>query len=132
MHKSVILLVALALSSCSTIWLPAHSIENEKVFAPGIIVHGDSLQGILRAGRPRAELVWPDQRLRVVVPIRNIDIEPVRVVVELRFLQADAGQITEVRRQTVLSLSSMEIREAELTSSGPGVFGFEVRLMWDK
>ena len=132
MHKSVILLVALALSSCSTIWLPAHSIENEKVFAPGIIVHGDSLQGILRAGRPRTESVRPDQRLRVVVPIRNIDIEPVRVVVELRFLQADAGQITEVRRQTVLSLSSMEVREAELTSSGPGVFGFEVRLMWDK
>lgn len=132
MHKSVILLVALALSSCSTIWLPAHSIENEKVFAPGIIVHGDSLQGILRAGRPRAESVWPDQRLRVVVPIRSIDIEPVRVVVELRFLQADAGKITEVRRQTVLSLSSMEVREAELTSSGPGVFGFEVRLMWDK
>lgn len=132
MHKAVLSLVALALSGCSTIWLPARSIENEKHSAPGIIVHGDSLEGIVRAGPPQAESVWPDQRLKVVVPIRNIDIEPIRVVVEIRFLEAEAGRIAEVRRRVVLSLESMEVRQAELSSSGPGVFGFEVRLMWDK
>ena len=132
MHKLAISLATLALSSCSTIWLPAHSIEDERVCAPGIIVHGDSLQGILRVGTPRAELVWPDNRLLVCLPVRNVDIEPIRVVAEVRFLESGARGITQISRQTVMALSSMEGGQVELLSAGPGDFGFEVRLMWDK
>ena len=132
MMTRLIPLVTLALSACSAVWLPARSIENEVEHVPGVFVRSDTLQDILRAGTPLTERLQPEDFLRVVVPIRNIDIEPVQIVVQVQFLDAHGRTIPGEQQHDVMVLSALGTGNFQAISRGSRAAGFELQLMWDK
>ena len=132
MNKLAISLTALVLGGCSTVWLPVYSVEVDTDQVPGVVVRSETLQGVLRVGTPSLDLLAGSGGQVVLgLPVRNIDIEPIRVVAELRFLAADSQGVREHKQRAVMELPSMEVRELRVVSAVTGVFGFEARFTWD-
>lgn len=77
--KSLLLTFAVSLlaAACSAPPYPAYAIENDAEATAQVVVADASLQAVVRAGRPLVERTQQGDFLRVVVPIRNVDDEPI-------------------------------------------------------
>lgn len=121
-----------ALAACSAPPYPAYAIEDDAELIAQVVVADATLQDILRAGPPLVERLPPENYLRVVVPIRNIDVEPVQVLAQFAFLDEQRRPLSDETNRQVRILPAGGTENFEAISSGPRAADFVLRLMWNK
>lgn len=120
------------LAGCSSPPYPAYAIENDAEAVSQVVVADGTLQDILRAGHPLVERVQPDDCLRVVVPVRNIDDEPIQVLWQIAFLDSRHLPLPDETNAQVLLLPAGGTSNVQALSRGPRAADFVLRLMWNK
>ena len=122
----------LALAACTAPPYPAWAIEDDAEAVAQVVVTDMTLQDVVRAGRPLVERVQPDEYLRVVVPIRNIDTESISVLAQMSFLDAERQTLLDDTNRQVLVLPPGGTTNFMATSRGRKAADFVLRLSWNK
>ena len=125
-------LFALALAACGTPPYPAYAIEDDAERIAQVVVADGILQEILRVGTPLVERLQPDDYLRVLVPVRNVDDEPVQILAQLSFVDAEGRPLQDDTNRQVMMLPSGGTVNFVAISQGPRAEDFVLRLMWNK
>ena len=132
MIRRIALLSLLALSACGSPPYPAYSIGNDAERVSQVVMSDAILQEILRAGVPLVERLQPEDYLRVVVPIRNVDDEPVQVLAQMSFLDRERRPLLDDTNRQVMILPAGGTSNFEAISRGPQAEDFVLRLSWNK
>jgi hypothetical protein len=122
----------LALAACAAPPYPALAIEDDAEQVAQVVVADATLQAIVRAGRPLVERLRPDDYLRVIVPIRNIDLEPIQVLAQMAFLDEQRQPLPDETNRQVLILPAGGTQNFEAISRGARAADFVLRLHWNK
>jgi hypothetical protein len=123
----------LALAACSSgPPYPAWAIEGDSEAIAQVVVTDVTLQDIVRAGRPLVERVQPDDYLRVVVPLRNIDDEEIQVLAQMAFLDQQRQPLGDETNRQVVVLPPGGTSNFQATSRGRRAADFVLRLSWNK
>ena len=132
--KSLLLPFAVSLITvaCSAPPYPAYAIENDAESTAQVVVADASLQAVVRAGRPLVERTQQGDFLRVVVPIRNVDDEPISVLVQAAFLDNQRQPLPDESNRQVLLLPPGGTSNFEAISRQSRASDFVVRLSWNK
>lgn len=132
--KSRFALFALSLSfaACSAPPYPAYAIEDDAEKVSQVVVSDASLQAVVRAGNPLVERVQPGDFLRIVVPIRNVDDEPIQVLAQAAFLDGQRNTLPDETNRQVLLLPPGGTSNFEALSRQPRAADFVLRLSWNK
>ncbi len=132
--KPTLLTIAfpLLLLACSAPPYPAFAIEDDAESAAQVVVADATLQAVVRAGRPLVERTPQGDFLRIVVPIRNIDDEPISILVQASFLDSQRQQLPDETNRQVLLLPSGGTSNFEAISRQSRASDFVVRLSWNK
>ncbi len=96
----------LAISSCSS--APPYAalrIEDDAEMTSNVVVADSKLHDVVRVGSPFVERVAGTNQLKVAVPIRNIDDEPIQILVQVSFLNSKKEPIGDDTNQQVKLLS---------------------------
>jgi hypothetical protein len=123
---------SLLLFACSAPPYPAFAIEDDAEGTAQVVVADASLQSVVRAGRPLVERTPQGDFLRIVVPIRNVDDEPIQVLVQASFLDSQRQQLPDETNRQVLLLPPGGTSNFEAISRQSRAADFVVRLSWNK
>ena len=118
--------------ACSAPPYAAYAIEDDAEAVSQVVVGDATLQDVLRAGRPLVERMAPDDNLRVIVPIRNIDDEPIQVLAQMAFLDLQRQPLPDETNRQVLTLAPGMTQNFESISRGRKAADFVLRLTWNK
>ncbi|MGE3171395.1 MAG: hypothetical protein AB7O97_02140 [Planctomycetota bacterium] len=133
MRTTAVLLVPALLVACTSAPpYPAYAIEDDAEAIAQVVVMDVTLQDVIRAGRPRVERVTPDNYLRVLVPLRNIDDEPIQVLAQMEFLDEQRVALSDLTNRQVVQIPSGGTHHFEALSRDPRAADFVLRLGWDK
>ncbi len=119
-------------TACSAPPYAAYAIEDDAEAIAQVVVNDASLQDVVRAGRPLVERVGPDDLLRVIVPIRNIDDEAISVLAQVAFLDRERRPLADETNRQVLLLGSGMTSNFEALSRSSKAADFVLRLTWNK
>lgn len=122
----------LLLCACSSGPYPAYAIENNAEQVSQVVVADGSLRDVVRAGVPLVERMAPDDNLRIVVPIQNIDDEPIQVLAQVAFLDAQRRPLPDETNRQVMILPAGSISNFEAISRNRRAAEFTLRLSWNK
>jgi hypothetical protein len=111
---------------------PALAIDDDAEEVWQVVVADATLQEIVRVGRPLVERLHPDEFLRVVVAIRNVDEEPIQILAQMAFLDAQRRQLPDETNKQVLLLPPGSTQNFQAISRGPRAADFTLRLEWNK
>lgn len=125
----VLLLLAAA---CSAPPYPAYAIEHDAESVSQVVVGDASLQSVVRAGQPLVERTSPDNQLRIVVPIRNIDDEQIQIMAQVAFLDAQRRPLPDESNRQVMTLSPGSTLNYVSVSRSQKAADFVLRLTWNK
>jgi uncharacterized protein YcfL len=124
---------ALLLTACgSAPPYPAYAIEDDAEAITQVVVTDASLQAVIRAGRPLVERLKTDDYLRVVVPVRNVDDEPIQVLAQMAFLDAQRQSLSDETNRQVLIIPPGGTSRFEALSRDARAADFVLRLSWNK
>jgi hypothetical protein len=126
------LVALLALCACSAPPYEAWAIEDDAEAVAQVVVTEMTLQDVVRAGRPLVERVQPDEYLRVVVPVRNIDTETIQVLAQMSFLDGQRQTLMDDTNRQVLVLPPGGTTNFQATSRTRNAADFLLRLSWNK
>ncbi len=130
--KSHIPALFLLLTACNAPPYAAYAIEDDAEEIAQVVVGDASLQDVVRAGRPLVERVQPEDLLRVVVPIRNVDDEPIAVLAQMAFLDRERRPLPDETNRQVLLLAPGMTSNFIAVSRGAKASDFVLRLTWNK
>jgi hypothetical protein len=132
MNASRWIWIALLATGCSLRPYAAYGIEDDAELTAQVVVADGTLRDILRSGVPLVERLPADQVLRVIVPIRNIDDEPVQVLGQMAFLDEMRRPLPDETNRQVMLLPSGGTVNFEAVSRSSRAEDFVLRLMWNK
>ena len=124
--------VSLFATACSAPPYAAYAIEDDAEAIAQVVVADASLQAVVRAGRPLVERIQPGDFLRIVVPIRNIDDEPIQILAQAAFLDGQRQTLPDETNRQVLLLPPGGTSNFEALSRQPRAADFVLRLSWNK
>lgn len=124
--------LSLFAAACSAPPYPAYAIEDDAEEIAQVVVADVTLQDVVRAGRPLVERVGTDDLLRVIVPIRNVDDEPIQVLAQIAFLDRERRPLPDETNRQVLLLAPGMTSNFEALSRGSKAADFVLRLTWNK
>lgn len=104
MHHQLPLTVlfAFAFAACSSAPpYAAQTIEDDAEQISNVVVADAELYDVVRVGRAGVERVTGSNQLKVMVPIRNVDDEPIQVLVQVSFLDGRRMPIGDDTNQQV-------------------------------
>lgn len=119
-------------TACSAPPYAAYAIEDDAEATAQVVVSDAALQSVVRVGRPLVERVQPGDFLRIVVPIRNIDDEPIQVLAQAAFKDGQGMQLPDETNRQVLLLPPGGTSNFEALSRETRAVDFVVRLSWNK
>ncbi len=132
MKHVIPLALSLFAASCSAPPYPAYAIEDDAESMAQVVVADASLQAVVRAGRPLVERTQQGDFLRIVVPIRNIDDEPISVLAQVAFLDNQRQPLPDESNRQVLLLPPGGTSNFEAVSRQSRASDFVLRLSWNK
>jgi|SoiMethySBSTD1v2_1073268.scaffolds.fasta_scaffold634574_2 hypothetical protein len=110
----------------------AYAIEDDAEAVTQVVVGDATLQDVVRAGRPLVERVGPDQLLRVVVPIRNVDDEEIQVLTQFAFFDNQRRPLPDETNRQVKVIAPGSTSNVEALSRDGRAADFVLRLTWNK
>lgn len=120
------------LAACSSAPYAALMIENDAETLSQVVVGDASLLSVLRAGQPLAVRTTPDDQLRIVVPLRNIDDEQIQVLTQIAFFDAQRRPLPDETNRQVITLAPGSTVNIESVSRSKQAADFVVRVTWNK
>lgn len=135
MNRSLSLAVSTAslfLSACNPPPYPAWSETNDAELVSQVVVSDARLQDVVRIGRVLATRAQPENNLRIVVPVRNIDDEPIRILAQFSFLTAQKEPLLDDTNRQVRIIPSGGTVNLECFSRSAQAADWTLRLSWDK
>lgn len=124
--------LSLFAAACNAPPYPAYAIEDDAEAIAQVVVADATLQDVVRAGRPLVERVGPDDLLRVVVPVRNVDDEQIQVLWQVAFLDSERRPLPDETNRQVLILGPGSTSNVEAISRDRKASDFVLRLTWNK
>ncbi|MFO1076722.1 MAG: hypothetical protein U1E73_03240 [Planctomycetota bacterium] len=128
--RCLLVSLPLAVSACAVRPYPAYAIEDDAETVTNAVVADSTLQGVVRVGRALVER--KEGLLHVVVPVRNVDDEPIRVLAQISFLDTDRRPVGDSSNQQVKVIDPGNTLETEWVSRGREASDYVLRLSWDK
>ncbi len=124
--------VALALlAACSIRPYAAYAIENDAELISNVVVADGSLQSVVRAGKALVART-PQGQLRVVVPVRNIDDEPIQVLAQMSFQDDQHQPIGDTTNRQVAIIPAGSTVDTVWISRSQQAADWTLRLSWNK
>jgi len=127
-----VLTALFVLVACNPPPYPAWSATNDAELVSQVVVSDAKLQDVVRIGRILATRTQPDNNLRLVVPVRNIDDEPIRILAQFSFLNAQKEPLLDDTNRQVQILPPGGTVNLECISRSAQAADWTLRLSWDK
>lgn len=118
-------------AACAAPPYVAYSIEDDAEAISPVVVADGELQDVVRAGKPLIERL-PEGWLRVVVPIRNIDSEPIEVLGQFSFLDRDRAPLADDTNRALKLIPAGHTTNFEAISRRREAADWTLRLGWSK
>ena len=119
------------LAGCSsTSPYPAYAIEDDAEQISNVVVSDLSLQDVVRVGKAQM-LRTSSGQLRVIVPVRNIDSEPIQVLAQISFQDAQRQPIGDTTNRQVAIIPAGGTVDMEWTSRNQQAADYVLRLGWN-
>ncbi len=125
-------LALVALAACAAPPYAALSIEADAELESNVVVADAELRDVVRVGRFGVERVAGTNQLKVVVPVRNIDDEPIQVLVQTSFLDGQKRPIGDDTNQQVKILGPGMTTMVVVTSKMETAQDWTMRLAWNR
>jgi hypothetical protein len=123
----------LALSACSsTPPYPALSIEDDAEMTSNVTITDAKLHDVVRVGAPLVERVEGTNQLRVAVPIRNIDEEPIQILAQVSFLNRQKQPIGDDTNQQVKLIAPGGTITHVVVSKLAEAQDWQLRISWNR
>ncbi len=90
------------------------------------------LSGVVELGTPAIERLLESNRLKVIVPIRNVTDEQVQLLVQMEFLDADQRPIEDNTPSRWMAIERGMTRNFTATSLKPNAMDYRMRLRWNR
>ena len=90
------------------------------------------LSGVVELGAPAIERLRESNRLKVVVPIRNVTDEQIQLLVQMEFLDADQRPIEDSTPSRWMAIERGMTRNFAATSLKPNAMDYRMRLRWNR
>lgn len=119
-------------AACSAPPYAAYTIEDDAEKVSQVVVSDAALQSVVRVGQPLVERVQPGDFLRIVVPVRNIDDEPIQILAQAAFLDGQRNTLPDETNRQVLLLPPGGTSNFEALSRQTRAVDFTLRLSWNK
>jgi hypothetical protein len=126
-------LVLFTFAACSaTPPYAAHRIEDDVEETSNVVVTDKELLDIVQVGRFGVERVPGSNQLKVMVPIRNIDDEPIQVLVQVSFLDRNKTPIGDDTNQQVKLIGPGSTLPVTVISKLDTAQDWQMRLSWNR
>jgi len=125
--------LVLLLAACSS--APPYAalpIEDDAEATANVVVADSSLLDVVRIGRTGVERVAGSNQLKVMVPIRNIDDEPILVLVQTSFLDGQKNAIGDDTNQQIKLISPGSTLPVIVLSRTDFAQDWIMRISWNK
>lgn len=136
MNRSLVLgsaLGLLLLSACSSAPpYAAYAIEDDAELGNHVVVSDKSLRDVIRIGHPLVERIPGGDNLRVVVPVRNIDDDPVQVLAQLDFRDRQQRPLGDSTNRQVMTIPAGMTVNVEAISVRADAMDYILRLSWNR
>ncbi len=109
----------------------AYAIEDDAELGNHVVVADKALRDVIRVGHPLVERV-PGDNLRVVVPIRNIDDDPVQVLAQLDFRDRQQRPLGDSTNRQVMTIPPGMTVNFECISVRSDAMDYILRIGWNK
>jgi hypothetical protein len=121
-----------ALAACSVPPYPARMIEDDAEEASNVVVADGELLDVVKVGRAGVERVPGSNQMRVMVPIRNIDDEPIQILVQVSFLDGRRMPIGDDTNQQVKLIGPGSTLPVVVTSKQEVAQDWVMRISWNR
>ena len=121
-----------ALAACSVPPYVALPIEDDAEELSNVVVADAELQDVVRVGRAGVERVPGSNQLRVMVPIRNIDDEPIQILVQVSFLDGRGDHVGDDTNRQVKLIGPGSTLPVVFTSKQERAQDWQMRLSWNR
>lgn len=118
------------LAGCAARPYPAYAIENDAEMISNVVVSDGSLQSVVRVGKALVERTKGGE-LRVVVPVRNIDDEPIQLLAQISFQDAQRQPIGDTTNRQVAIIPPGGTVDMEWISRSQLAADYVLRLGWN-
>ena len=123
----------LLLAACEAPPYAALTVDSDVEMGSQVVVSDPSLRSVVRVvGHPLMERMNPDGQLRVIVQVRNIDLEEIQVRAQFAFLNAQRQPLPDETNSQVRILGAGTTQNVEAISRGRDAADFTLRLTWNK
>ncbi|MFY9342063.1 MAG: hypothetical protein WAT39_06225 [Planctomycetota bacterium] len=124
--------LALVLAACSSPPYAAQRIEDDAEMFANVVVTDSELYDVVKVGVFGVERVPGTNQLKVMVPIRNIDDEPIQILVQTGFLDGRKVPIGDETNQQVKVISPGATVLCEVISKKDTAQDWTMRLSWNR
>ena len=133
-RQSVCALVVVLLSTACSSAPPyaALAIEDDAEMTSNVVVADSKLYDIIRIGSPFVERVAGTNQLKVSVPIRNIDDEPIQILAQVSFLNERKQPIGDDTNKQVKLLAPGDTVTHVAISKQAEAKDWVLRLSWNR
>ncbi|MCA8964539.1 MAG: hypothetical protein H6838_04390 [Planctomycetes bacterium] len=118
-------------ASCSTAPYPAYAIEDDAEQIASVVVADAALQDVIRVGRAQVSRLQTGE-LKVIVPVRNIDDEPIQVLAQITFRDEQRQSVGDTSNRQVQIIPAGFTVDLMWTSLSKDAADYVVRLGWNK
>lgn len=126
-------LLLFAFAACSSAPpYAAQPIEDDAEMTSNVVVADDELWDVVRIGRHGVERVPGTNQLKVMVPIRNIDDEPIQILVQVSFLDGKKMPIGDDTNQQVKLIGPGSTMPVTIISKLDTAQDWTMRLSWNR
>ncbi|MBK8099906.1 MAG: hypothetical protein IPK26_22620 [Planctomycetes bacterium] len=120
------------LTGCSSPPYAAYAIEDDAELVSHVVVADGSLQDVVRVGQPLVERMPGNNALRVVVPIRNVDDEPIEILAEMSFQTVQKTPLMDDTNRQYKRIAAGHTINFEAISRKQEAADWVLRLSWNK
>jgi hypothetical protein len=118
-------------AACSSPPYPAYSIESDAEEVSHVVVLDPSLHDVIRVGNPLVERTAGGNALRVVVPLRNTDLDYIQIVAHMSFQNSQRVPILDDTNRQVLTIAPGHTINFECSSKRQEAVDYILRLGWN-
>ena len=123
--------LALAAACGSSPPYAAYAIEDDAELTSSVVVADKYLRDVIRVGHPAVTRDPGTDNLRVRVPIRNIEMKPVQLLVQIEFRDRESRPIGDATNRQVTTISAGTTVNFESVSVRPDAMDYVVRIGWN-
>jgi len=107
-------------------------IEQDAELTSNVTVADKELLDVVRFGHPMVDRVPGSNQLKVMVPIRNVDDEPIQVLIQVSFLDGRQAPIgDDTNRQVQLIAPGATINQVAVSKYATAM-DWQMRLSWNR